>query len=110
MQLDIIESLTIQPSVTPCIPDTPTHRLTIDELSLDQLDALLDEIRDRRLHIIATVEKQRLEKEESRLRAKHGQFEKLRIKLMDKCMKVGEMLDKLENEVNKLRALKLELE
>lgn len=92
------------------INDTPTHRVSIDELSTEQLDALLDGIRERRLSIARKVAEQSIEREESRRHVKCIAFMKLRTRLMDKCVKMEEQLGKLENEVNKLRALRLEIE
>ena len=36
--------------------DTPTHRASINQMSVDDLDAMLHELRERRLHRVQQLE------------------------------------------------------
>lgn len=92
------------------ITDTPTHRTAINELSLDDLDAELDALRDRRLHLANRLVQLSAVKRAQHLDAAVARFEKGRLRLRRSIEKLEETTTKVEHEMNKLRAVLLEIE
>ena len=90
--------------------DTPTHRLSILELEDNTIEAILEAIRVRRLKAVRDYEEMKSMKDAA---AREGIEEKLQ-KALDRFMKRLEKLDalieSLEEQATKLRAMKLELE
>lgn len=92
------------------INDSPINRTTIEQLTDDQLDEFIDGMRERRMRVYRHYEEaKKLEKEmrEGRLRerlAKH-------LELLEKELnRITRALDKIDERVVKIRALRLEIE
>lgn len=85
--------------------DTPTHRVTINQLTVDQLDTWLDKLRERRLVIVRKLETAAKVKADSvRLEA----FLKLEkaIRVTRRALaKTDEQIDKTEKLVHRCRLL-----
>lgn len=89
--------------------DTPISRATINQLSVEQLDALLDGIRERRLKRVKQLEEAAKVKADEAQLAVYLKFEKQHAKAMKLLGKLAEDEAKCEEAVNKVRALILEM-
>jgi hypothetical protein len=89
--------------------DTETHRATIDEIDEDTLYVLLDELRERRLRAVRVLE----EAEEIKRLARSERVREMvakHVTMFDKeLLTCTKNLDKLEQRVNKIKALRLEI-
>ena len=92
------------------ITDTPTHRQTIAELSLEDLDAELDVLRERRLTLSRQLTQLSATKRAQHMAAAIAKFDRGREKVRRAIERLIEATMKIENEMNKLRALQLEVE
>lgn len=90
--------------------DTPIHRATINQMVIEELDALLDSIRVRRLAVVQKLEKVAKVKAEDGHLQTYLKFERTLITARKAIAKLGEDEAKAEVIVNKLRALAMEME
>jgi hypothetical protein len=90
--------------------DTPTERATINQLSVDELDHMLEGIRARRLERVQKLEAiAKVKADDARL-IEYMRFEKaykVAKRHMDKCK---EMEDKAEDLIHRLRLRVFELQ
>lgn len=89
--------------------DTPIHRATIDVLPIDVLDEWLSKIRDRRLVVVNKLASVRAAKKAARLIEISEKYSKLYDRIKKSLSKLDEDIEKNEININKLRALELEL-
>lgn len=90
--------------------DTPTHRVTINQLSVDTLDAWLEQIRERRLQTVRKLEAAaRVKADQVRLDA-FLKFERQYEKAKRALKKLDELEKKTEEVVHKCRLLALAAE
>ena len=83
--------------------DTPTHRATVNQLSLDTLDQMLDELRTRRLERVKRLEEvAKVKSDDARLVA-YLKFERVYKTAKRHLDKLAEMEAKSEALVHKVR-------
>ena len=90
--------------------DTPTNRATINQLSVDRLDAWLDQIRERRLQTVRKLEAAaKIKADEVRLEA-FLKFERQYERAKRSLARLDEAINKAEEVVHKCRLLALAAE
>jgi hypothetical protein len=89
--------------------DTPIHRATIDKLPIAVLDEWLDRIRVRRLHIVESLAVKRAAKREARLNDIAEKYTRVYARIEAKMTKLDEGLAVAEKDLQRLRALHMEL-
>lgn len=89
--------------------DTPTHRATINQLTVEELDAFLDGIRERRLARVRKLEAIAKIKADDAQLAVYLKFEKAHARVTKMLNQMAEQEAKIEAEVNKVRALAIEM-
>lgn len=90
--------------------DTPIHRVTINEMSLEQLDAELEALRIRRMNLSARLVSISQTKRTQQVAYATVKFDKGVEKVKRMLEKLSEATLKVEAEMNKMRALALEIE
>lgn len=90
--------------------DTPIHRATINELPIDTLDIMLMQIRERRLAWVSKLEATEKAKKEAADEKLIEKYTKLYSKVHASITKLDASIEKIEIDINKLRAIALELE
>lgn len=90
--------------------DTPTHRATINELPEDIAQAHLDGIRERRMRTFQVYQEVQAEKAKARAASVSKQLEKQLAMLAKEIASLDKYCEKVEVRLNKVRALRLELE
>lgn len=91
------------------LEDTPIHRSTINQLTIEKLDAFLDDLRVRRLAVVRKLEsvaKVKADDAELTLYMKFERANKQAVKLLDK---LAEDQMRAEQLVNKLRVLVMDM-
>lgn len=89
--------------------DSPIHRLNVNQLAVEECEALLDALRERRLLIRAKIQKAaKVNTEKADLTA-YLKFEKLLKSVKKEEEKLQTQCEKLEADVHKLRVLILEM-
>lgn len=100
--------MTISPPPTVTIPEHITPRAMYDMPSAE-FDALLEAIRERRLHAVRVHEQaMALAKEQADAKAKEALWKQCEM-LANNMERVQKALDAMDERVNKIRALRLEL-
>jgi hypothetical protein len=89
--------------------DTPIHRSTVNQLAVDQLDAFLDGVRERRLVRVQKLEKVAKVRAEDAHLATYLKFETTHAKARKLLDKLAEDEQRAEQYVNKLRVLAMEM-
>jgi hypothetical protein len=89
--------------------DTPIHRATIDQLPISVLDTWLTEVRARRLSVVRKLEGVREAKRLVRMTELADKYTKLYDRVKANIVKIDDYMEKIEANINKLRALELEL-
>lgn len=90
--------------------DTPIERTSIEHMTNDEIDEMLLRIRDRRLKLAKAYEEA--------IAIQDAQLEEDQREVLEKALssikkdvdRIDKYLDKLDAKVNKIRALRLELE
>jgi hypothetical protein len=90
--------------------DTPIHRATIDKLPIAVLDEWLDRIRVRRLHIVESLAVKRAAKKLAHLNDIAEKYERTYTRVQAKLEKINDALAVAEKDMQRLRALHMELE
>jgi hypothetical protein len=90
--------------------DTPIHRATIDKLPIAVLDEWLDRIRTRRLHIVESLAVKRAAKKLAHLNDIAEKYERTYTRVQAKLEKINDALAVAEKDMQRLRALHMELE
>lgn len=90
--------------------DTPTHRVSINQMKADELDVWLDEIRRRRLHVVAALEQAAKVKADDVRLSLFLKFQNQYNRAMRAIQKLDEQLVKTEAAVHKARLLALAAE
>jgi hypothetical protein len=90
--------------------DGPMGRITIDQLELDELDALLAGLRARRLHHVEIAKRQATARRHADGEAELAKFDKLLARVKRSLDKLEQDECKLADEMNKLRILATALE
>lgn len=90
--------------------DTPTHRAVITEMSDESIDAMLLTMRDRRLSIVRAMQDAELAKRNVYIEHQREKLNKQLEMLKKELATVDKSLDKAEQRVLKIRALRLEIE
>ena len=91
------------------IIDSPINRMDISQLSLDQLDAMLTELRDRRTRLRVRVDELATDVSNETPQIKRERYLKFVTKVRDKLTKIDETIDKVTEDVNKLRLMNMEI-
>jgi hypothetical protein len=91
------------------IIDTPISRATVNQLTIEQLDAFLDGVRARRLLRVQKLEKVAKVSAEDAHLATYLKFEAAHAKARKLLDKLAEDEAKAESFVNKLRVLAMEM-
>lgn len=91
------------------IIENPVDRVTIAELSLDQLDEMLTKLRERRTTIRVRVDALANDVPTETPQVKRERYAKLVAKINDRLQKIDESIDKVTEEVNKLRIMNMEI-
>jgi len=92
------------------VDDSPINRSTINQLSVEQLDAFLDGIRVRRLQIVQKLEKVAKVKADDAELTVYLRFERAHKQAMKLLDKLAAEEAKAELVVNKCRVLAMEME
>ncbi len=90
--------------------DTAIDRVSIEQMTNDEIDEMLIRIRDRRLKLARAYEEA--------LALQDAQLEQDQREILDKALnsikkdmeRIDKSIDKFEQKVNKIRAIRLELE
>ena len=90
--------------------DTPTHRSTIDELSLDTVETLLVAIRERRLRALHAHDEAVRMKQNAKSNRMKARIEVEIARLSRQLLSVDKLLTKIESRYTTIRAFQLELE
>ncbi len=90
--------------------DTPVHRATIDQFNIEDLDAMLDAIRERRLIRVRQLEAIANKKADDHYLATYIKYEKAYNTAKKAIAKLDAEIDRVEALTNKARALALEME
>lgn len=90
--------------------DTPMHRLTVEEVDDDTMNAIIEDKRKRRMSLVEQrniAEKRKRTLEQQKAKQKYER----QVELFDKDLKtLDRALERLENRANKIRALRLQWE
>ena len=92
------------------IVDTPVHRMTFDEATIAQQEALLESIRSRRLHVYQAYAELQSAKQEARNAKLIEKANKLATRIAKKLVTVDKGISDLEALLLSVKATKMELE
>ena len=92
------------------IRDTPTDRTSIELLTDDELDAMLEVIRERRLKLVKQMQDLEAARHNARREVIAGKVEKHFEMLVKEMQGFDKHIEKVEKRLLKIRALRLELE
>jgi glutaredoxin 2 len=96
-------------SLEPDENDTATHRQTIEDMSDDELDALLDILRKRRLRAASQHQQTLAARKAVRDEKSRARMERALTALQKKIDRVEAALDAIDKDIVKIRVLRLEL-
>ena len=89
--------------------DTPINRATIAEIEVDQLDVLLEQLRERRLVRVKALEAIAQTKADEHSLSTYMKFQKLLARTKEQFAKQEEVERKLQENINKLRVMQIEV-
>ncbi|NJL54621.1 hypothetical protein HC928_05060 [bacterium] len=90
--------------------DTPTMRASIETLTDDELDAMLESIRERRLKLVQQMVELEAAKHAAKREVISGKVSKHFAMLKKELTKVDNDIEKISARLLKIRALRLELD
>jgi molecular chaperone GrpE (heat shock protein) len=95
--------------VAPVPQDTPIHRATLSELSVEQIEALVESMRERRMrsytaYQLAQEAKKKMKEEKDKLR-----YEKILTMFQKKLDSVDKALDTMSKYLNEMKVMELVL-
>lgn len=93
----------------PLPQDTPVHRATISEMSTDQIEALVDSMRERRMRSYNAYEIAKAAKEKMKLEKDKQRYDKLLDMFERKIESVDKALDVMSKYLTELKVLELVL-
>ena len=97
-------------AVAPVTQDTPAHRANVGQLSDEEIDTLMNEVRERRLRAFTVYSEAQELKQKARNTKTREQIQKF-LDMFDKELKAADKaMEKLEARALKIRALRLEVE
>ena len=91
------------------INDLEDHRITVDELTLDQLTDHIKQIRERRFAITVSLKRAKKLQDAAYNQQQQNKYHKQMQMAMKELKRLDALLDKLDNRVSKLQTLSLEL-
>lgn len=89
--------------------DTPTHRVTVDEMDQNKLEAFLIGVRERRLRAFTVYKQQQEASKQVRDARLKNAYEKNLAMFQKEIDRLDKLLDKVEARALKLRSLELEI-
>jgi uncharacterized protein YlxW (UPF0749 family) len=92
------------------IPDNPIDRADIDQLTDEQLDEMLQVIRDRRLKLLRAFEEAETLREAELEDDQRDDLEKMLQTINTDMKSLDTKIEKIEKKINKIRALRLAIE
>jgi hypothetical protein len=93
----------------PLPQDTPTHRATIKEMSIEQIEALVESMRERRMRSYNAYEIAKAAKEKIKQEKDKARYEKV-LEMLEKKVAVAEKaMDACTKYLNELKVMELVL-
>lgn len=93
----------------PDFDDSPTTRITINQISTDELDQFIAAIRQRRLAIDNIIQRTKAARNRSDDDLAKAEFDKLMKRVDKKRENIDKLINELETMTNRMKVLEIEL-